>query len=64
MEAVAADGHEVGLHGYMHEVSWEQDAAAEEEILDRGLAIDENGFSVSAAGRLARPSIRLFRPLR
>lgn len=41
VEAVAADGHEVGLHGYMHEVSWEQDEAAEVEILERGLEIAE-----------------------
>ena len=41
VDAVRADGHEVGLHGYMHEVSWEQTAAGEEAILDRGLAIAE-----------------------
>ncbi len=41
VEAVLADGHEVGLHGYKHEVSWEQDAATEEAILDRGLEIAE-----------------------
>lgn len=41
VEAVASDGHEIGLHGYMHEISWEQDDAAEADILDRGLEIAE-----------------------
>jgi peptidoglycan/xylan/chitin deacetylase (PgdA/CDA1 family) len=50
VEAVAADGHEVGLHGYMHEVSWEQDAAGEEEILERGLAITERILGAPPAG--------------
>ncbi len=43
VEGVLAEGHEVGLHGYLHEISYEQDAAAELEILERGL---------EAAGRL------------
>ena len=30
-------GHEIGLHGYMHEVMNEQDAKTELEILERGL---------------------------
>ena len=41
VEAVLADGHEVGLHGYMHEVSFERTLAEEEEILDRALEVAE-----------------------
>jgi peptidoglycan/xylan/chitin deacetylase (PgdA/CDA1 family) len=37
VEAVLAGGHEVGLHGYLHEVMNAQDAATELEILERGL---------------------------
>jgi peptidoglycan-N-acetylglucosamine deacetylase len=37
VEGVLADGHEVGLHGYLHEVSLEQDPAGELAILERGL---------------------------
>ena len=34
---VLEGGHEVGLHGYLHEVMHEQDAASELHILERGL---------------------------
>jgi peptidoglycan-N-acetylglucosamine deacetylase len=34
---VLEGGHEVGLHGYLHEVMYEQDAKGELEILERGL---------------------------
>jgi peptidoglycan-N-acetylglucosamine deacetylase len=34
---VLEGGHEIGLHGYLHEVINEQDAKAELEILERGL---------------------------
>jgi peptidoglycan-N-acetylglucosamine deacetylase len=34
---VLGGGHEVGLHGYLHEVMYDQDAAQELEILQRGL---------------------------
>ena len=37
VEAVLEGGHEVGLHGYLHEVMNDQDAATELEILERGL---------------------------
>jgi peptidoglycan/xylan/chitin deacetylase (PgdA/CDA1 family) len=37
VEAVLEGGHEVGLHGYLHEVINDQDAATELEILNRGL---------------------------
>jgi len=37
VEGVLEGGHEVGLHGYLHEVMYEQDAATELEILERGL---------------------------
>lgn len=37
VSGVLAGGHEVGLHGYLHEVMYEQDAAQELEILERGL---------------------------
>jgi peptidoglycan/xylan/chitin deacetylase (PgdA/CDA1 family) len=37
VEAVLSDGHEVGLHGYLHEVSFDQDLAGELAILERGL---------------------------
>ena len=38
VEGVLAGGHEVGLHGYLHEVSYEQTAEQEVEILEKGLA--------------------------
>lgn len=41
VEAVLADGHEVGLHGYLHEVSWEQSADDELRILEQGLEAAE-----------------------
>lgn len=50
VEAVLEDGHEVGLHGYMHEVSWEQDSSAEEHILDRGLEIAERLLGAPPVG--------------
>jgi peptidoglycan/xylan/chitin deacetylase (PgdA/CDA1 family) len=37
VEAAVGDCHEIGLHGYLHEVSWEQDPNQEVEILERGL---------------------------
>jgi peptidoglycan/xylan/chitin deacetylase (PgdA/CDA1 family) len=37
VSGVLEAGHEIGLHGYMHEVMYEQDAATELEILERGL---------------------------
>jgi peptidoglycan/xylan/chitin deacetylase (PgdA/CDA1 family) len=37
VRGVLDGGHEIGLHGYMHEVMNEQDAKAELEILERGL---------------------------
>ena len=37
VEQVLGDGHEVGLHGYLHEVSFEQTAGDELAILERGL---------------------------
>jgi peptidoglycan/xylan/chitin deacetylase (PgdA/CDA1 family) len=37
VEGVLAHGHEVGLHGYLHEVSFEQDPGQEAEILDKAL---------------------------
>ena len=39
VEGVLDGGHEVGLHGYLHEVSFEQDATGELEILERGLDV-------------------------
>ena len=50
VEAVVEDGHEIGLHGYMHEVSWEQDPSAEERILDRGLEIAERLLGAPPVG--------------
>jgi peptidoglycan-N-acetylglucosamine deacetylase len=41
VESAIADGHEIGLHGYLHEVSWEQSSSEEEEILERGIEIAE-----------------------
>jgi peptidoglycan/xylan/chitin deacetylase (PgdA/CDA1 family) len=35
VEACAADGHEIGVHGYLHEISREQDPGEEERLLDR-----------------------------
>src|SRR4051794_35559148 len=37
VERVLEGGHEVGLHGYLHEVSFEQGADDELAILERGL---------------------------
>jgi peptidoglycan-N-acetylglucosamine deacetylase len=37
VEAILEDGHEIGLHGYLHEVSWEQTADDELRILERGI---------------------------
>ena len=37
VKAIVDGGHEIGLHGYMHEVMNEQDPKAELEILERGL---------------------------
>lgn len=41
VEAILADGHEIGLHGYLHEVSWEQSADEELRILERGIEAAE-----------------------
>ena len=55
VEAVLEAGHEVGLHGYLHEVMNEQDAATELDILERGLRGGRNDGL--AAGRLARAAV-------
>jgi len=41
VEACAADGHEIALHGYQHEVSYEQAPGEEERLLDRTIAAAE-----------------------
>lgn len=41
VEAILADGHEIGLHGYLHEVSWEQSPDDELRILEQGLEVAE-----------------------
>lgn len=49
-EQVAAAGHEIGLHGYLHEVSYEQSQAEEEESLLRGLESYERVVGGRPAG--------------
>jgi peptidoglycan-N-acetylglucosamine deacetylase len=44
VDAVAADGHEVAIHGFLHEVSHQQSPAEEEAILDRTLAAAERAL--------------------
>lgn len=41
VEACATDGHEIALHGYKHEVSYEQAPGEEERLLDRTIAAAE-----------------------
>ena len=40
--AIAADGHDVALHGYMHELSSEMSTDEESAILERGIAVLEH----------------------
>ncbi|MFN8161740.1 MAG: polysaccharide deacetylase [Solirubrobacterales bacterium] len=50
VDAVAEDGNEVGLHGYLHEVSWEQVPEGELEILERGLEAAERVLGGAPTG--------------
>jgi peptidoglycan-N-acetylglucosamine deacetylase len=50
IEAVLADGHDIGLHGHLHEVMNKLPAAEEEELLVRGLEIFERVAGVRPVG--------------
>ncbi len=66
VRAIAAGGHEIGLHGWRHERWDELEPAREREILSRGLAafaelgIEVNGFRPPGGG-LTADSLRLLR---